>query len=80
VSSRVVRVVTAQSGIALAPHRFHDLRHTAATLLLNHRESVAVVSQLLGHANASMTLNRYAHVPRNQRKAVAMRMSKLLAG
>ena len=52
----------------LAPHRFHDLRHTAATLLLKHGESVAVVSQLLGHANASMTLNRYAHVLPDQRR------------
>jgi site-specific recombinase XerD len=36
--------------------------------LLKHGESVAVVSQLLGHANASMTLNRYAHVLPDQRK------------
>lgn len=64
----------------LPRHRFHDLRHTAATLLLKHGESVAVVSQLLGHATVTMTLSRYAHVLPDQRKAVAARMSKLLAG
>jgi integrase len=64
----------------LAPHRFHDLRHSTATLLLKHGESIAVVSQLLGHSNPTMTLKRYAHVLPDQRKAVAARMSKLLAG
>ena len=52
----------------LPRHRFHDLRHTAATLLLKHGESVHVVSQLLGHANPAMTLKRYAHVLPDQQK------------
>jgi integrase len=41
--------------------RFHDLRHTAASLMLNHGVPVLVVSQILGHSNPSVTLNVYAH-------------------
>jgi hypothetical protein len=42
--------------------RFHDLRHTAATLLLQEGVPVTVVSKMLGHASAKMTLDTYAHV------------------
>jgi integrase len=48
----------------------HDLRHTHATLLLLEGVPLHVVSQRLGHANPSITLNIYAHVmPGNQRDA-----------
>lgn len=42
--------------------RFHDLRHTHATLLLQLRENPKVVSERLGHADISITLNTYSHV------------------
>jgi integrase len=42
--------------------RFHDLRHTAASLLLNHNVPVIVVSQILGHTRPSVTLDIYTHV------------------
>jgi integrase len=42
--------------------RFHDLRHTHASWLLADGIPVVVVSQRLGHASVSMTLNVYAHV------------------
>jgi len=41
--------------------RFHDLRHTAASLMLNRGVSALVVSKILGHANPSVTLSIYAH-------------------
>jgi len=41
--------------------RFHDLRHTAATLMLNRCVPSVVVSKILGHANPSVTLSIYAH-------------------
>ncbi|MFC5748916.1 tyrosine-type recombinase/integrase [Actinomadura rugatobispora] len=48
----------------------HDLRHTHATLLLIKGTPVKVVSERLGHASATITMNIYAHVlPGNQRAA-----------
>ncbi len=53
--------------------RFHDLRHTAATLLLGHGVHPKVVSEMLGHADISITLRVYAHVlPHMQQAAVAL--------
>jgi integrase len=49
--------------------RFHDLRHTCATLLLS-RVNPKVVSEMLGHANIAITLDTYSHVlPDMQEKA-----------
>jgi integrase len=42
--------------------RFHDLRHTAASLMLNNSISPIVVSQRLGHSKASTTLDLYGHL------------------
>ncbi|MGO8949185.1 MAG: tyrosine-type recombinase/integrase [Ktedonobacterales bacterium] len=59
--------------------RFHDLRHTAAMLLLASGVNVKVVSEMLGHSNVSITLRIYAHVlPHMQQSAVAA-MDNLLA-
>jgi integrase len=41
--------------------RFHDLRHTVASILLSKGQSVRAVSQRLGHSNAALTLRVYAH-------------------
>ncbi len=50
---------------------FHDLRHTAATLLLSSGVNVKVVSEMLGHADVSITLRIYAHVlPHMQQSAI----------
>jgi integrase len=42
--------------------RFHDLRHTCATLLLSRGHHPKLVQELLGHASIAMTLDRYSHV------------------
>jgi len=42
--------------------RFHDLRHTAATVLLLQGEHPKVVSERLGHASIEITLNTYSHM------------------
>jgi integrase len=42
--------------------RFHDLRHTAATLMLQQGVHPKVVQERLGHSDISMTLNTYSHV------------------
>ena len=50
--------------------RFHDLRHSAATLLLPQNVHPKVVSEMLGHMRISTTLDLYSHVtPTMQREA-----------
>jgi integrase len=46
----------------LPPIRFHDLRHTAATLLLAEGVHPKIVSEMLGHATITITLDLYSHV------------------
>jgi integrase len=41
--------------------RWHDLRHTCATLLLSRGTHPKYVQQLLGHASIQLTLDRYSH-------------------
>jgi integrase len=41
--------------------RFHDLRHTCATLLLGQGVHPKIVQELLGHATIAMTLDTYSH-------------------
>lgn len=50
--------------------RFHDLRHTAATLMMQAGVPMKIVSTRLGHATAALTLDTYSHVtPDMQREA-----------
>ena len=42
--------------------RFHDLRHTCATLLLRQGVNPKFVQEIRGHADISLTLNVYSHV------------------
>jgi integrase len=58
--------------------RFHDLRHTCATLALSARVNPKVVSEMLGHSNIGITLDIYSHVlPDMQQDAVAV-MAQLI--
>ncbi len=55
----------------LPPIRFHDLRHTCATLLLSRNVNPKIVSEMLGHASIAITLDTYSHVlPTMQESAV----------
>jgi integrase len=60
--------------------RLHDLRHTHATLLLAAGEPVKVVSERLGHANATITLTVYQHVHPGMGRQAADRFAALLRG
>ena len=42
--------------------RFHDLRHTCATLLLSRNTNLRLVQDLLGHATVAITLDTYSHI------------------
>ena len=51
---------------------FHQLRHTAATILLLKNVNPKIVSEMLGHASIAITLDTYSHVlPNMQDSAVA---------
>lgn len=60
--------------------RFHDLRHTHATILLSAGEYINAVSERLGHASVDITLKVYGHVLPNRHDKVAKRFADLLAG
>lgn len=53
--------------------RFHDLRHSIATILLSMGTHPKVVQELLGHNQISMTMDIYSHVlPTMQKEAMSM--------
>ncbi len=58
--------------------RFHDLRHTAATLMLLAETPLHVVSRRLGHASITLTANTYAHVLPTMGRDAAARLEALL--
>ncbi len=62
----------------LPKRRFHDLRHSCATLLLAQGVSPRVVMEVLGHSQISLTMNTYAHVLPEMRRDAADRMSELI--
>jgi integrase len=62
----------------LDQRRFHDLRHSCATLLLVQGVSPRVVMEILGHSDITMTMNTYAHVIPELRRDAAMRMDELI--
>ena len=58
--------------------RFHDLRHTAASLLLNQGVPVITISRRLGHAKASITLDVYGHLIPSMQGEVAEMIDDLV--
>ena len=59
--------------------RFHDLRHTCATLMLVVGTNPKVVQEMLGHANVSITLNTYSHLLPNMQGEAVGRLDNLLS-
>ena len=58
--------------------RFHELRHTAGSLLLEQGASVKQVQEYLGHESASTTMDIYAHVSVSGKKATSAVMGNIL--
>ena len=59
--------------------RFHDLRHTFATLALQNGVDVKTVSSMLGHYSAGFTLDTYAHVTTDAQLKAAQTMGNILS-
>lgn len=53
---------------------FHDLRHTFATMMIASGTDVRTVASYLGHANAAMTLNTYADVDPDAKRAAVSKV------
>ncbi len=62
----------------LPPVRLHDLRHTAASLLLAQNVPARVVMEILGHSQIALTMNTYSHVAPEVSREAADRMARTL--
>jgi integrase len=61
------------------PHiRFHDLRHTHATMLLQQNIHVKVISERLGHSKIGVTLDVYSHVLPSMQQEAAEKLDELI--
>jgi integrase len=58
--------------------RFHDLRHTHATLLLQQGVHPKIVSERLGHSTIGITMDTYTHVLPNMQKEAALQFEQLI--
>ena len=56
--------------------RFHDLRHTAAKLMLQQHTHPKVLQERLGHSDISLTLNTYSHVLQDIQEEAAENISQ----
>ena len=59
--------------------RFHDLRHTFATLALQNGVDVKTVSSMLGHFDAGFTLRTYTHVTQQMQESAAEKTGNFMA-
>jgi len=62
----------------LAGTRFHDLRHTFASLMLLAGIHPKIVSEMLGHSSVAFTLDTYSHVIRGLQQAAVKRLDEVL--
>ncbi|MGI2709009.1 MULTISPECIES: site-specific integrase [Bacillus cereus group] len=60
--------------------RFHDLRHTHATILIQRNVNVKLIADRLGHTDIQTTLNTYSHVIPDMQKSVAEEIAKVIVG
>ena len=65
--------------VGLEHLRFHDLRHTFATLALQNGVDIKIVSAMLGHYDAGFTLRTYTHTTRQKQDEAAQTMGDLMA-
>jgi integrase len=63
--------------VGLPPIRFHDLRHTAATIMLTRGVHPKVVQERLGHASIELTMDTYSHVVANMQAHAAAQIDAL---
>jgi len=75
-TSREFAMVARRAG--LGAWHVHELRHSAASLMLAQGQAIEVVSAVLGHSSIRMTADIYGHIARSQRQAAASAMDAAL--
>ena len=75
--NNMLKRVLARAGIPKV--RFHDLRHTFATIALQNGVDIKTVSGMLGHFSAGFTLDTYAHVTTAAQKEAAQTIGNILS-
>ncbi|OXB99475.1 MULTISPECIES: site-specific integrase [Bacillus] len=63
--------------LGLPKIRFHDLRHTHATMLIQQNVNVKLISERLGHTDIQTTLNTYSHVLPTMQREVADKLDQM---
>ncbi|HEY4385608.1 MAG TPA: site-specific integrase [Ktedonobacteraceae bacterium] len=74
---RSFRPLLVKAGLPIM--RFHELRHSAASLLLSMNVHPRIVQDLLGHSNVSTTLDIYSHVLPSLQEEMVSRLNTLLS-
>jgi integrase len=69
--------LTAGAGVRVI--RWHDLRHTMATLLLGAGTHMTIVSETLGHSGVQITMDTYSHVSAGMQKSAAEALGRLIS-
>ncbi|WP_026593437.1 site-specific integrase [Bacillus sp. UNC437CL72CviS29] len=64
--------------LGLPSIRFHNLRHTHATILIQRNVNVKLIADRLGHTDIQTTLNTYIHVIPDIQKSVAEELAKVI--
>ncbi|MBA9027589.1 site-specific integrase [Peribacillus huizhouensis] len=64
--------------LGLPKIRFHDTRHTHATLLIEQNVNVKLIAERLGHRDIETTLNTYSHVLPNMQRSVSEKLDEIL--
>jgi integrase len=70
----------ALKGAGLPKIRFHELRHTYASLLIHQKENIKHIQNQLGHSNPMVTLNVYAHLMESRNHEAACRLENTIFG
>jgi integrase len=67
-----------RASLGLGPVRFHDLRHTCVSLLLDLGVPPHIVRENVGHADIGVTMNIYAHAPLAEKRAALLKLDERL--
>jgi integrase len=58
--------------------RFHDIRHSFASMLIEQGENIKFIQKQLGHSSPTVTLNVYSHLMRKQNPEAAARLEEAI--